>query len=36
MKKNTEKFNGSFVIVKHAEVLKTQHLHSEYGHSECL
>lgn len=36
MKENTDKFKESFVIVKHAEVLKTQHLHSEYGHSEYL
>jgi hypothetical protein len=36
MKENTDESKESFVIVKHAEVLKTQHLHSEYGHSECL
>lgn len=36
MKENTDKFKESFVIVKHAEVLKAQHLPSEYGHGECL
>jgi len=29
MKENTDKFKESVVIVKHAEVLKAQHLHSE-------